>query len=69
MIALPSMIEVAVFMLLLIAGLIIVGLLRIVIFLLPTIIVAGVVWFLTGSLVWAAIAFVALTILSIVKRH
>lgn len=69
MIVFPSVVEIAIFILLVIVGLIVLALVRAVLFLLPAILVAVVVWCLTGTLTWAGVAFVAVTILSLLKRH
>jgi len=55
--------------LLLIVGLVIIILIaKVFLFVLPAGIIALVVWFLTGSFFWAAIAFLAVAVISLVKR-
>jgi len=53
---------------LIIIGLIIILIIRIVLMLIPAAIVAFVVWYLTGSLWWAGIAFLVVAALSILKK-
>ena len=61
--------ELLVLFLLVVVGLaIIVVLAKVVLFILPGAIVGFVVWFLTGSLLWAGVAFLVVSFISIVKR-
>jgi len=53
---------------LIIIGLVIIFLIRVLLILIPAVIVAFVVWFLTGSLWWAGIAFLVIAALSILKK-
>ncbi len=53
---------------LIIIGLIIIILIKLFLVLIPAIIVAAVVWFLTGDLFWAGIAFVVVALLSIIAK-
>jgi membrane protein implicated in regulation of membrane protease activity len=53
---------------LIIIGLIIIILIRLLIILIPAALVAFVVWYFTGSLWWAGIAFLAIAALSILKK-
>jgi len=55
-------------LLLVIGIVIIVVLAHALLFILPAGIIALVVWFLTGSFFWAAIAFLAVAVISLVKR-
>jgi membrane protein implicated in regulation of membrane protease activity len=61
--------ELIIVIIILILGLIIIAVLRALLFLLPAAIVAVVIWFLTGNLTWAAVAFLIIAALSILKRH
>jgi hypothetical protein len=63
------LLDFAVFFILVIVGVITVSILKALLFLLPAVLVAVVVWFLTGSLVWGGLAFVFVTILSLLKKH
>jgi len=55
--------------LLLIVGLVIIILIaKVFLFVLPAGIIALVVWFLTGSFFWAAIAFLVVALISLVRR-
>lgn len=53
---------------LVIIGIIIILLIRLLIMLIPAILLALVVWFLTGSLFWAGITFLIIAALSILKK-
>lgn len=53
---------------LIIIGLIIIIVIRLLFVLIPAALVAFIVWFLTGSLWWAGIAFVIIAALSILKK-
>jgi len=61
--------ELIIVIIILILGLIIIAVLRALLFVLPAAIMAVVVWFLTGNLTWAALAFLIIAVLSILKRH
>lgn len=66
---LPSIYELALLLLLLIVGIaIIILIVKILLFVLPAAIIAVVVWFLTGSLFLAGVAFLAIAFISLVKR-
>lgn len=54
---------------LLIVVVLIVAVLRALFILLPAIIVGGVIWFLTHNVLWTALAFLVIAILSFIKRH
>lgn len=54
---------------LLIIIVLIVAVLRALFILLPAIIVGGVIWFLTHNVLWTAVAFLVIAILSLIKRH
>jgi len=53
---------------LVIIGLIIIFIIRLLLILIPAALVAFVVWFLTGNLWWAGIAFLVIAALSILKK-
>jgi len=53
---------------LVVLGLIIIFIIRLVLILIPAIIVAVVVWFFTGSMWWAGIAFPVIAALSVLKK-
>jgi len=53
---------------LIIIGLIIIFVIRLLFMLIPAALVAFVVWFFTGSLWWAGIAFLLIAALSILKK-
>ena len=53
---------------LIIIGVIVVFIIRLLFILVPAAIVAFIVWFLTGSLWWAGITFLAIAALSILKK-
>ena len=61
--------EIAIFLVLLIVGVIIILLLKAVIHFILPIIAAVVVWFLTHSLIYAGIAFVVIAILQMIIRR
>lgn len=66
---LPALYELAFLFLLVVVGLVIIILLaKVLLFILPGAIIAFVVWFLTGSLLWAGIAFLIVSFISIVRR-
>ena len=66
---LPPLFEIFALLVLLVIGLLILVLIIKVIFLfLPAAIIAVVVWFLTGSLFWAGIAFLIVALISIIGR-
>lgn len=55
--------------LLVVIGLVIIILLvKVLLFVLPAAIIAFVVWFLTGSIFWAGIAFLIIAVLSLFRR-
>jgi hypothetical protein len=54
---------------LLIVVVLIVVVLRALFTLLPAIIVGGVIWFLTHNVLWTAVAFFVIAILSLIRRH
>ena len=56
------------FLLVVIGIVIIVVVAKIILFVLPAGIVALVVWFLTGSLLWAGVAFLVVALISILRR-
>ncbi len=67
---LPPLFDLVVLLVLLIIGIFILVLIIKVIFLiLPPAIVAIVVWFLTGSLFWAGVAFLIIMVISIIGRR
>ncbi len=53
---------------LVVLGLVIVFIIRVVLILVPAAIVAVVVWFFTGSMWWAGIAFLVIAALSVLKK-
>jgi len=53
---------------LIIIGLVIIFLIRLLLIFIPAVIIAVVVWLLTGSLWWAGIAFLVISALSILKK-
>jgi hypothetical protein len=66
---LPSIIDLTLLLLLLVIGIIIIiVVVKILLFVLPAAIIALVVWFLTGSLFWAGVAFVFVALISLLKR-
>jgi hypothetical protein len=67
---LGPLIDIAVLVLLLIIGLVIIIVLaKIFLFVLPAAIIAIVVWFLTGSIFWAGVAFLVIALISLVMRR
>jgi hypothetical protein len=52
----------------LIIGMIIIKVVGALLFFLPAAVIAGVVWYITGNELYAAIAFLAIAVLSITKR-
>ena len=66
---LPLLFEIIALLILLVIGLIIiVVIVKAILFFLPATIIALVVWVLTGSWLWARIAFLVVAFVSIVKR-
>jgi len=66
---LPSLSEFALLLLLLVIGIaIIIVVVKILLFILPAGIIALVVWLLTGSLLLAGVAFLAVAFISLLKR-
>ncbi len=56
-------------LLLLVVGIIVmVVIAKVLLFFLPAAIIAVVVWFLSGSLFWAGVAFLAIAVISVFKR-
>jgi hypothetical protein len=53
---------------LIIIGLVIIFVIRLLFMLIPAVLVAVVVWFLTDSLWWAGIAFLIIAALSVLKK-
>lgn len=69
LVVLGPLIDVAFLLLLLVIGLIIIILLaKVFLFILPAGIIALVVWFLTGSVFWAGVAFLVVALISLLKR-
>jgi hypothetical protein len=67
---LGPLIDIAVLVLLLVIGLvIIIALAKVLLFVLPAAIIAIVVWFLTGSIFWAGVAFLVIALISLVMRR
>lgn len=66
---LPLTGEVIILIILLIIAVLIIAVLRTIFLFLPAVIVAVVVWFLTRNLTWTGIAFLAVAVLSLLKRH
>ncbi|HEX9262460.1 MAG TPA: hypothetical protein VF893_08040 [Candidatus Bathyarchaeia archaeon] len=61
--------DLAVLLLLVVIGIVIIVVLaKVVLFVLPAGIIALVVWFFTGSLFWAGIAFLVVAFISLLKR-
>ncbi len=61
--------DIAFLVLLLVVGLVIIILLaKVLLFILPAGIIALVVWFLTGSVFWAGIAFLVVALISLARR-
>jgi len=68
--SLPMIYELALLFLLVVVGLVIIVLLaKVLLFILPGAIIAVVVWWLTGSLLWAGIAFLVVSFISILRRR
>jgi hypothetical protein len=66
---LGPLLDVVFLVLLLVVGLVIIILLaKILLFVLPAALVALIVWFFTGSIFWAGVAFLVLALISLVKR-
>lgn len=66
---LPVIYELLFLFLLVVVGLVIIILLaKVLLFILPSAIIAFVVWLLTGSLLWAGIAFLVVSFISILRR-
>jgi hypothetical protein len=66
---LGPLLDVALLVLLLVVGLVIIILLaKVLWFALPAAIVAFVVWYFTGSVLWAGVAFLVIALISLVKR-
>ncbi len=66
---LPFVFEFLVLVVLFIIGiLIIIFIVKVLLFIIPGAIVALVVWFLTGSLFWAGVAFLIVAFLSLLRR-
>ena len=67
---LPLLFEIIALLILLVIGLIIIGVIvKAILFFLPATIIAIVVWVLTGSWLWAGVAFLIVAFISIVKRR
>jgi len=49
-------------------GVIIIMVVRALLFFLPAVVIAGVVWFLTGNELYAALAFLAVAVLSLTRK-
>jgi hypothetical protein len=65
----PALYELLFLFLLVIVGLAIIILIaKVLLFILPGAIIALVIWFLTGSLLWAGIAFIVVSVISLVRR-
>jgi len=66
---LPILTDFVLLLLLLIIGIVIIVLIaKIILFILPGAIVAIIVWFLTGSLFWAGVAFLVVAFISLLRR-
>ena len=66
---LPALYELLFLFLLVIVGLAIIILMaKVLLFILPGAMIALVIWFLTGSLLWAGIAFIVVSVISLVRR-
>jgi hypothetical protein len=61
--------EIIVLIVLLILAVAIIAILQALFILLPAIVVAVVIWFLTRNLIWTGLASLAIATLSIIKRH
>jgi hypothetical protein len=66
---LPFSADLIIMIVLLIVVVLIVAVLRALFILLPAIIVGGVIWFLTHNVLWTAVAFLIIAILSLIRRH
>jgi hypothetical protein len=65
----PALYELLFLFLLVIVGLAIIILIaKVLLFILPGAIIALVIWFLTGSILWAGIAFIVVSVISLVRR-
>ena len=65
----PLLYDLALLFLLLIIGIVIIILIaKVLLFILPAGIIALVVWFLTGSLFWAGVAFLVVAFISLLRR-
>lgn len=61
--------DVVFLILLLVIGLVIIVLLaKVLLFVLPAAIIAFIVWFLTGSIFWAGVAFLVVALISLLRR-
>jgi hypothetical protein len=66
---LPVLYELLFLFLLVVVGLVIIVLIaKVLLFILPGAIIGFVVWFLTGSLLWAGVAFIVVSLISLVRR-
>jgi hypothetical protein len=66
---LPALYELLFLFLLVIVGLVIIVLIaKVLLFILPGAIIGIVVWFFTGSLLWAGIAFIVVSVISLARR-
>ena len=66
---LPALYELLFLFLLVIVGLVVIILIaKVLLFILPGAMIALVIWFLTGSLLWAGIAFIVVSVISLVRR-
>ncbi len=65
-----TVIDIFLLLILLVIGIVVIIIIaKVLLFVLPAAIVAAVVWFLTGyNLFWAGVAFLAVAVLSILKR-
>ena len=67
--AVPSFGELLAFLALLVVGFLLITIIGALIFLLPAVILAAVVWFLTGSLFWAGVVFLIIAVISLLKKR
>jgi hypothetical protein len=67
--AVPSFGELLAFLALLVVGLLLIMVIGALIFLLPAVILAVVVWFLTGSVFWAGVVFLVIAVISLLKKR
>jgi hypothetical protein len=66
---LPVLYELLFLFILVVVGLVIIVLIaKVLLFILPGAIIGFVVWFLTGSLLWAGVAFIVVSLMSLVRR-